>query len=61
VGGALVFEDIPSDSFALADIGCILSLNVTHGTSAATYNPSGNVTREQMAAFLARLYRAIVT
>ncbi len=55
------FLDVPADSFALADIGCILSLNVTHGTSATTYNPTGNVTREQMAAFLARLYRAITT
>ena len=28
------------------------------GTSPTTYDPSGNVTREQMAAFIGRLIRA---
>jgi hypothetical protein len=34
---------------------------VTTGTSATTFSPGDVVTREQMAAFLARLYRAVTT
>ncbi len=55
----LPFIDVPLNSFARGDIGCILDLGVTGGTSLTTYNPSGTVTREQMAAFIARLYRTI--
>ncbi len=46
-------------SFATNDIGCIFALEVTTGTSPTTYTPSDFVTREQMAAFIARLYRTI--
>ncbi len=53
------FTDVPSTSFARADISCIFSLGVTTGTSATTYSPADIVTREQMAALLARLYRKL--
>ena len=54
----LPFGDVAS-SFALADIGCIFGLGITTGTSATTFDPIDPVTREQMAAFLARLWRAL--
>ena len=53
------FTDVTSASFAYSDIGRIYGLGVTTGTGPTTYDPGGYVTREQMAAFLARLYRAI--
>jgi hypothetical protein len=51
------FGDVSTTSFALADIACIYGLGITTGTSPVTYDPGGLVTREQMAAFLARTYR----
>ncbi len=42
-----------------AAIGAIYALGVTTGTTDTTYSPHGNVTREQMASFVARMYRAI--
>lgn len=56
--GPTPFTDLSSTSFAYADVGCIYSLGVTGGTSATSYSPGDPVTREQMAAFLARLFRA---
>ncbi len=52
------FTDVPASSFARTDIDCIYALGITTGTSATTYSPANPVTREQMAAFLARLWRA---
>ena len=40
-------------------IGQIFALEVTTGTTDTTYSPSDNVTREQMASFVARMYRAL--
>ena len=42
-----------------AAIGQIFGLGVTTGTTDTTYSPSNNVTREQMASFVARMYRAL--
>ena len=53
------FTDVPTDSFAVLDIMCIYGLGVTMGTSPTTYSPTDFVTREQMAAFLARLFKAL--
>lgn len=52
------FTDVSATSFAKTDIDCIYGLNITTGTSPTTYSPADNVTREQMAAFLARIWRA---
>lgn len=52
------FTDVPASSFAAADIRCIYGLGITTGTTPTTYSPADNVTREQMASFLARLWRA---
>jgi hypothetical protein len=53
------FTDVPANSFARDDITCIYDLGVTTGRDATTYDAVSDVTREQMAAFMARLYRAI--
>jgi len=52
------FTDI-AGSFATSDIGFIFNLGITTGTSATTYSPDRIVTREEMAAFLGRTWRAI--
>ena len=53
------FADVAASSFAAADIACIAASGITTGTSSTTYDPGGLVTREQMASFLARLWRAV--
>lgn len=55
---ATPFGDL-GGSFAAADIACIYHLGVTTGTSAAAYGPTEIVSREQMASFLSRLWRAL--
>ena len=40
-------------------IGQLKGLGVTTGTTDTTYSPSTNVTREQMASFVARMYRVL--
>jgi len=54
------FVDVPESSFAAADIDCIKGLGITTGTSPTTYNPGGFVSREEMAAFIARTWRAAI-
>ncbi len=54
------FTDTTSLSYGEADIACIYNLGITTGTSTTTYSPADNVTRQQMGAFLARLWRAAV-
>jgi hypothetical protein len=54
------FDDMDTASVShQEDIVCIHELGVTAGTSPTTYSPSANVTRQQMASFLARLYESI--
>ncbi len=55
--GATPFTDVSATSFAAAGIACIFALAITTGTGPSTYSPAAFVTREQMAAFLARLWR----
>ena len=56
---ATPFTDVPTSSFAFADIRCIYDLEITTGTSLTTYSPKDLVTREQMASFLARLIQLL--
>ena len=53
------FTDVAETSFAADSIGCIYTLGVTTGTSPDTYTPHAPVTRQQMAAFLERLYNTL--
>ena len=55
------FTDVPTSSFAFADVACIFHLEITTGTSATTYDPGANVSREQMAAFIERFWRAAIS
>ena len=58
--GDTEFTDIAERSAEQqAAIGQIFALGVTTGTTDTTYSPSNNVTREQMASFVARMYRAL--
>ena len=62
-GAAAPVVEVPFDDLATGspthwdDIARIHGLDITTGTSATTYSPLDDVTREQMASFLARLYR----
>ncbi len=59
-GGDTGFTDIGDRSAEeQASIAQLYALKVTTGTSETTYSPTTNVTREQMASFVARMYRAI--
>lgn len=56
-GGASVtlpFTDVPSSNVFFCSIAEAFFSGLTLGTSAATYSPSENVPREQMAAFVTR-------
>ena len=55
---ATPFTDVDLTSFAADDIGRIYGLGITTGTTETTYSPYRLVTREEIGAFLARLYRA---
>jgi DNA-binding beta-propeller fold protein YncE len=51
-----IFTDVPDGNIFCSSILQIYYLGITGGTTATTYSPSATVTREQMAAFLARTY-----
>jgi len=57
--GSHPFTDIGPASYAYTSVGCIYELGITTGTSPTTFSPKDPVTREQMASFLARIYRAL--
>jgi len=57
--GTHPFTDVSQSSYAYGPVGCIYQIGITTGTSRTTYSPNEFVTREQMASFLARLYRAL--
>ena len=56
--GTLPFTDVDPNSFAFNDIRCLLELGITQ-TSDNRYRPGDEVTREEMAAFMARTYRQV--
>ncbi|MBT5849535.1 MAG: hypothetical protein HOH36_03760 [Acidimicrobiaceae bacterium] len=54
------FIDVDPSSYAVDAIDCIYGLGITTGTSSTTYSPNEYVTREQVAALLARMYRLVI-
>lgn len=61
VVGLLPFTDVNAGSLAAADIARIYGLDITVGVTPTMFEPDSAVTREQMAMFLARLYRTLTT
>lgn len=53
------FKDIRGNMFA-NDIGWVYSQGITTGYTPTTYNPNGNVTRGEMAAFISRFYDKLI-
>lgn len=58
VESASSFTDVPADSFYGNAVAWAVSNGITNGTSATTFNPSGDVTREQMVTFLYRYVKS---
>jgi hypothetical protein len=58
-GGEHPFTDIAVEDYAGPHVALIYTLGITTGTSTTTYSPDDVVTREQMAAFLGRVIRAL--
>jgi S-layer family protein len=54
VNVALPFTDVPSSNIFFCSIAAAYFSGLTNGTSATTYGPGNNVTRDQMAAFITR-------
>ena len=55
--GTLPYADVPETHFAFNDIRCLLELEITQTTG--SFRPDENVTRAQMAAFMAGTYKAV--
>jgi len=53
------FTDIAETSYAYAEAAVLYDTGITTGSGPLTYSPKDPVTREQMAAFLARLWRLV--
>ena len=50
----LPFTDVPGTNIFFCSIAQAFFTGLTNGTTATTYSPAANVTREQMAAFITR-------
>ena len=59
--GSHPFSDVAPTAYFSGPAGCIYNLGITTGTSATTYSPNNIVTRDQMAAFLARTYVSLTS
>ena len=59
--GSHPFGDVSPSSYGYGPVGCLYELGLTTGTSSITFSPDQVVTRAQMAAFLARTYRLLVS
>ena len=55
--GTLPYTDVPETHFAFNDIRCLLELEITQTTG--SFRPDENVTRAQMAVFMAGTYEAV--
>ncbi len=53
--GPTPFRDVPENSWYAEDVGIAYKVGYIAGTSATTFSPNGNVTREQAALILARI------
>ena len=60
VGGAEQFPDVEAGSYAAAYILCARAVGLTRGDGSGGFGPDRTLTRAQMAAFLARLWRDVL-
>jgi hypothetical protein len=59
--GTHPFQDVSLTAYYSGPAGCIYNLGITTGTSPTTYAPNNIVTRDQMAAFLARSFVSLTS
>ena len=57
--GDAVFDDVPADHWAAADIYCMHSLGVIKGKTTTKFAPSAKALRSHTAVMMARLWRAL--
>ena len=57
-GSPLAFTDLPDGHFAADDVACLADAGVVKGSTATLFAPDATVTRAQIAALLARMWRA---
>ena len=58
-GSPAVFDDVDETNVHFDAINWLAGLEITEGVTPTTYEPGANVTREQMASFIARAHDAI--
>lgn len=58
-GGEAAFADVPSDAWYASAVGALASAGIVNGTSANEFSPEKQVTREEMAVMLMRLFAAL--
>ena len=59
--GSHPFGDVSPSSYGYGPVGCLYQLGITTGTSSIAFSPDQVVPRAQMAAFLSRAYRLLVS
>ena len=55
------FTDVQSSNVHARAVDCVKAIGVTSGLADGTFNPSGTVTRAQMASFLANIVNRVLT
>ena len=60
VSGVSQFGDVAPGGYGAAHILCARALGLTRGKADGTYGPDDDLTREQMSAFLVRLWRDVL-
>ena len=59
-GDGVQFDDVAATDYGAGYIVCARALGLTKGRADGSYGPDQNLTRTQMAAFLARLWRDVL-
>ncbi|RED58176.1 S-layer homology domain-containing protein [Cohnella phaseoli] len=57
--GVMPFGDVPADKWYAEAVSIAYEAGIVNGTGAATFNPNGNITREQMVVMTMKAYRMI--
>ena len=60
VSGVSQFGDVAVDGYGAAHVLCARALGLTRGKADGSFGPDDDLTREQMAAFLVRLWRDVL-